>query len=225
VTVDGGEVRRGRAAIPSAEEAAAMIALYDQGLCLRAVAARVGASYAVVRAVMDEAGVLRPPGPRTPAGVDVDRLVAAYTAGATLHRVAAMARCGPHRAMRHLRAAGVNVPARTPKALAEAIVSLYGQGLSIRAVATRLVLSYATVWVAVNEAGIARAPGNQVVEADMAPLAARYEAGATLAELSAVTGWSKSHVARRLRLVGVTIRRSGRRRERVAASVGGAGRG
>jgi hypothetical protein len=127
--------------------------------------------------------------------------------------------------MRHLRAAGVDVPARTPKAVGDAIVSLYGQGLSIRAVATRLGLSYATVWVAVNEAGVARAPGNQVVEADMAPLAARYEAGATLAELSAVTGWSKSHVARRLRLVGATIRRSGRRRERGAANVGGAGRG
>jgi lambda repressor-like predicted transcriptional regulator len=196
-----------------------MVVLYQQGLSMRAVSRRLGVSYAALRAVLVEAGVLRHQGVR---GVDVDALVAQYEAGVSLGRVAAQSGCGSaHTAARYLRRAGVTLRGRTARTNASqrvasrdaaAIVALYGQGLSMREVADRLRVPFSSVWSAVDQAGVARQVGPHLGDVDVDALVELYEAGHSLDALARRTGWGPARVARRLREAGVTLRAAGRRR-------------
>jgi hypothetical protein len=113
--------------------------------------------------------------------------------------------------VRLLREAGVVLrPRRWRRVDPEAIVALYGQGLSMRAVASQLGVSFPTVRAAVSEAGVARPPGGQVDPVDVATLAQDYEAGQSLTALAAQTGMSTAWVADRLHEAGVAVRRPGR---------------
>lgn len=162
-----------------------IIALYQSGLPLVAVAAQVDAHRTVVRDVLQRAGVDQRPQRKLPPVTEwANRYV---DGGETAAEIAATYSASSAAVLHALAAAGIErrpAKVRMPTLSDDAVVACYVDArLSVRATAKRLGVSIPRVRAAVARLGILRTPFDPST-VDRSHFRRRHAAGATLAELA-----------------------------------------